>query len=268
MYRQIAEKEWPEVRKHISQSMTERVAPYLASISLKTPEGKVFLLGSGIYLELNGAPYLLTCEHIARNQGRNMSRLGHVLEDGANYLAFPHPFAGRLAPEDLAITQVHLEYWKSGTRLSLPIDQVALSHQPAENELLFMCGYPGERSYFSPFDSNLVAKVIPYSAPQVALPADRRFTDEFHFAIPYSTELAESLSVNQSPLPKAGGFSGAPVWDTRFVAGGCTTNWSAVNARLTGIAFWWDQKDGRLVCTRAEKVRQFISDFLREKPAG
>jgi hypothetical protein len=89
------------------------------------------------------------------------------------------------------------------------------------NELLMLCGYSGEASSFKGYPPpELQSSLVPYTARERALPAD--YDPAMHFALQYEMNLAESVDGIGKKLPKPGGFSGSPIWDTRFVAGGCS----------------------------------------------
>jgi hypothetical protein len=250
--------------RNVHSQMANHVRPYLASISASAGDGIGDALGSGVYLEVCDRPYLLTCEHVVRDHVQGVLRLGHVLRDGGEYYSLTRPIFMEAEPKDLALMPVSLELWASGDKSLLPVTRIATTHDVAQNELLFLCGYPGVRSRFSPWDATLYSKLIPFTARETELPMDKRFIREFHFALEYPIEKAESVEGNQPPLPSPPGLSGSPVWDTRFVSSGCAENWTPAHARLLGIIWFWDSADSCLVATKAEKVREFLLDELQE----
>jgi len=261
----VTKENWPSLLRNVHSQMANHARRYIAPISSSAGDGTGDAYGSGVYLELRGRPYLLTCEHVVRPHMQGVLRLGHVLKDGGDYYALTQGILVEPEPKDLALMPVSLELWANGDRCLLPVTRIAMTHDVATNELLFLCGYPGARSRFSPWDATLYSKLIPFTARETKLPTDKRFIPEFHFALDYPIERAESVEDNQPPLPSAPGFSGSPLWDTRFVASGCAESWTPAHARLLGIVWFWHGTDSCLVATRAEKVREFLLDKLGEE---
>jgi hypothetical protein len=137
----------------------------------------------------------------------------------------------------------------------------------AGHELLMLCGYPGEASYFSRFtgDAVLHSPAIPYTARETALP--RGFDAAIHFALKYEMEFSESADESKGKLSEPGGFSGAPIWDSGFVACKCSKDWTPAQARMIGIATRWIAEDSCVIATKAEKVREFLLAQVRNEVA-
>jgi hypothetical protein len=117
----VNSQDWKERVGHIHAEMAVHVQPFLASIS-KTDDGESGrACGTGVYLELQECPFLLTCEHVARWQGKNGYRLAHLLVPNGLYHAFSNPFlADRLV--DLALTHIASTIWSEGEKRSFQID--------------------------------------------------------------------------------------------------------------------------------------------------
>lgn len=126
-----------------------------------------------------------------------------------------------------------------------------------------LCGYPEAASSFSRFSGEPVldSRLTPYTARETALPGS--FDPGIHFALQYEMGLAEDVARGNAKLPDPPGFSGSPIWDTGFVASGCSKAWIPEQARITGIATRWIEEDSCIIGTKAGKIRKFLLENVR-----
>jgi len=123
-----------------------------------------------------------------------------------------------------------------------------------------VCGYPGERSYFTSLtdEPELLSPLIPYTARETALPAG--YDPAFHFALQYEMNRAEAADDSRKTLPAPPGFSGAAVWDTGFAASGHSEHWTPAQSRVVGIATEWVENKSCIIGIKAEILTAFLND--------
>ena len=133
---------------------------------------------------------LLTNKHVANTSGL----LGHKFYDAAPYFAINRQFQTEPYPTDLAVAQVDQDWGATDhSAMAFPEHRMAKLHAPVEGELLFMMGFAGQRSYYSPFNNVMVTNGTPYltqefnpnleSADTVRTITSQNFDSSYHFAI-------------------------------------------------------------------------------------
>lgn len=252
----FSREEWDAAVSRVVADMTDYLRPYRAAIYEDKQDHGVGW-GSGSYLRLRDRIVILTNEHVAvaREQGRI---LGHQFDGQEDIRAIvgnhvAHPF-----PLDLALLPVDMSAWAEDTNKSkgIEIDQILVGHDPVPTELLTFTGFAGENVSFH-FDT-LFAKGTCYTAREIAVPADERFSSRFHFALDYRPEAASSVS-GKDGLPLPPGLSGSTVWNTGFVAAKILgIQWTQELARVTGVIWGWPSEHACLIATRAEFLRSFL----------
>jgi hypothetical protein len=256
----ITAENWPEIVRRVHTAMAEHVGPYLASISRTHDNKSGKAHGSGIYVAMKKEPGLATCEHVVRTGYESGYRITHLPKDGGYYHAFNREWLAEPYPVDLALTYIDPAIWSEGDREALSRDRIAERGGIAANELLMLCGYPGEASSFKGYPPpELQSNLVPYTARATALPAD--FVPDMHFALQYEMNLAESVNGSGKKLPSPGGFSGSPIWDTRFVASGCSDDWTPAQARVIGMACRWLREESCIIGVKSEVLARFLSDL-------
>jgi hypothetical protein len=145
----------------ITDQMREHTFPYIASISREMEPKVGEHLGSGLYLALGKETYLLTNQHVACKIKQNS--LAHQLIDGENATRISNTVQAASAPYDLAVTRIDHSVWSQtkNQRRALPTERLATKHQPVDMDFLFLMGYSGEGSYFSPHFQTLVTNGTP-----------------------------------------------------------------------------------------------------------
>jgi hypothetical protein len=255
----ITPENWPGIVRRVHAEMAEHVRPYLASISKTNDNKSGQTHGSGIYLAMKKGPSLATCEHVVQQGYEGGYRIAHLPKAGGHYYAFNNEWSAVPDPVDLALIQIDPAIWSAGDRLALPLNRIAATHDIAPHELLMLCGHPGKAAYFTSFtdEPELLSPLIPYTARETALPAG--YDPAFHFALQYEMNLAEAADDSRKTLPSPKGFSGAPIWDTGFVAGGFSEHWAPAQARVIGMAAEWVENKSCIIGIKAEIVAGFLN---------
>lgn len=259
-------KDFERMALRVNDKMREHAFPFVAAVSRETGPAEGEHLGSGLYLRLYGQTYLLTNAHVARHI-QNGS-LGLQLASDQNAVRITNPIQAISAPFDLALTRIDQRIWSAATRQrdDLPAERLAAKHDPVDKEFLFILGYSGERTYFSPTFQTLSVQGTPYLTQESKTPPS--WLSPMHFAVPYLPDRAISMSPNAKGLPAPPGISGSPVWNTRFHEHVMQNQpWAVDDSQITGTVFGWDPASGHLLAVRIEHVRSFVLDALRKEAA-
>jgi hypothetical protein len=224
------------------------------------------LLASGTYLRLANKAYLLTNQHVAKTLETHP--LAHQLAEDEYAVRLSNPFQALSEPVDAAVSRIDdaVGSSKGNQKKALSVSCLAQRHETADGELLFIMGFSGERSHFSPSFGTIFSTGTPYLTQEAPLPEG--CLPELHFALRYSGTGARSLDGRNRGLPLPGGFSGSLVWNTRAVE--CLHSgrrWTPNEARTTGLVCLWDNASACLVATRIEHVRSFLLQAIRQEEA-
>jgi hypothetical protein len=236
----------------VNQAMADHVKAFVTPISKVLADDYGELVGTGSYIEILNAPYIITNEHVA--QVLNQCSIAHQFSGSDNVMRCLNPMVARTAPVDVAIARIEDRVWRSCDHRAalIPLGRFAARHSPVEGELLFMAGYSGTRSTF--LFNTLVSRGTPYLTQEIPISPDYGIP-EYHFAIHYLPDRAISPAQRPEGLPAPPGFSGSLVWNTRFVerkqAG---LDWNPGQADVTGLIWGWPSAGGCLVATKVEHL--------------
>lgn len=242
--------------------MSEHTAPFTSPIDGIVSHEYCEPCGTGSYLRLLGKVYLLTNDHVAqhiRNGG-----LSHQPREEDYAHRIIHPFMSMPSPVDSAISRVDDNSWDLATKAAIPANRIARSHDTARHELLFVQGYPGERSHWSALFNGRVSPAVPYLTQEAPLPAG--LDPKLYFALHYNPELARAVDDSHSHLPLPPGFSGSLVWSTNYFR--CQgENWQPDQAVATGLVAMWGQgvHSDIILAVRIEVVRMFLLQALQQE---
>lgn len=260
----FTEEEWNAAVPGVVAAMTDYLRPYRSAVfEHKGDHGQGW--GSGSYLRLGDRVFILTNQHVAcaREKGRGLAHQFDGQEDiravAGNHAEFPWPL-------DLAVLPVDMNAWADAANKSKPIgvEQIALGHDPVLTELLAFTGFAGQNVSFH-FDT-LFAKGTCYTAREIELPQDERFSSRYHFGLDYRPDRAESVN-SKDALPLPPGLSGSTVWNTGFVAARMAgVQWTPDFAKVTGVIWGWPSGHACLVATRAEFLRSFLLGAAADIP--
>ncbi|MDX7900127.1 hypothetical protein [Aeromonas media] len=265
----------------LEEQLGNLVSTYRTMISIiypndmRSPPGD--LHGTGSYFEVDGNIFLLTCEHV----GKFITDAELCASFNGSEAAFslPNTFSSLLYPADIAITAITKNTWESipHSARTIPYAHFAEKHDPIDNELMYVSGYPGELSRVWPamnpesVDDVDGAGIQYCTAISLICEINDVFDhvmnqdnpqplEDMHFLLPYTPEFATYMNDERDNiLPRAPGLSGSLVWNTRYReikrAGGI---WKPSDARVTGIIWGNSTKAGVLVATPVEYIRQLI----------
>lgn len=260
---------WDETCCGVVGRMCEHVAPFGTPIAVSsTNENSGQQWGTGSYLDLFGRKLLLSCEHVLAKQ--RVQPLAHKLGGCERFIRVATTGCEFAAPIDAAVRTVSRLAWEdlAGGSRAIPINRIAIIHAPAQNELLFVRGYPYAHSQFV-YDT-LRTDGASYVAREALLPGHSDVSARFHFALEYRRDAALQAFGDRG-LPDPYAMSGSLVWNTRFVETSLAGEvWSPSDAVVTGLLWSWPDEQ-RIVATRIEYVRSFLlacMDGLSAAPIG
>jgi hypothetical protein len=266
----IPEEEWTNKCAETAAQLRLQMMPFITPISRAHDDGGEHV-GTGGYVDFGSRRLLLTNKHVADNVGV----LAHKFYDSEQYFAINRSFQTEPHPTDLAIAEID-QAWDATdhSAMAFPKHRMATSHAPIKRELLFMMGFAGKRSYYSPFDNFLVTNGTPYLSQEfdpTLEPAEnartirsQSFDPRFHFALHWRPEMAVTLDQNRKEIPAdPHGFSGSLVWNTRRLEfDNKQADWTPGVARLTGIVWGWDTSDRLLFVTKIEHIITFLKTCI------
>jgi hypothetical protein len=247
----------------VGQAMRDHTGNFITPIcrAIEFTYGEVE--GSGTFVELHGATYIITNEHVAR--ARLSHPLAHFIGNGMRVARIVYPFQCLTWPTDAALARVDAKVLSGGTEVAIPSSRIYAVHRPVDGEIMFIHGFPGGQSHFSATYQGLLARTCPYATDIPPLPPG--YDLDLHFALSYPAHgNVKTFQRTPTTLPDPPGLSGTVVWDTRFVATG--GSWSPDKAVISGIVFGWNPGHQCLVATRIEIARIFLLQALREEAAS
>jgi hypothetical protein len=252
--------EWDEVCRETTQAMAAYVPQFMTPISheITDAEGRLEgeLDGTGSYLNIGNATFLLTNEHVAARLAQ--WRLCHMFNGSDQVFAVRGNFASVSQPVDAAIARVDMTN-EAAAAGAVPLSLYANSHQAIEGELLFIAGYPGQRSAF--WYGTLISPLTPYLTQEDV--EQSKVLDARHFAVPWLPDRARSVSSGSPGLSLPPGMSGSLVWNTRRVEFHQSDQpWSPQEARVTGLVFSWSTCKNWVYATKVEYLRSAFPKMI------
>lgn len=246
---------WKEMCSDTLERMKEHVESFITPIwkYKEVDEKDIELHGSGSYFENLNGKFIITNDHVAKyNQSYQLT---HSFKGSTNILNIRKPFISELPPVDVAISKVEEDTWEAHhcEGHAIPIIRFAIRHSPAVGELLFFAGFSGARSKV--LFENCFSRGTPFLTQECALPNSiMEANEDFHMAIPYPPELAESIDPSV-PLPDPHGFSGSLLWNTKHVE--CQRKgleWTPSMAEVTAIIWGWPSSEVCILATKVEHL--------------
>jgi len=260
----MCEEKLNEIHFEILEKMKEHVEPFISPIWKYEPENEedIWLHGSASYLESKGEKFIITNEHVAKE---NLSyRFTHSFKGSENMLNVRQPFLSVEFPVDVAISKIDEDVWNQycADGKAIPIERFSKKHDPVNGELLFFAGFSGKRAVV--FLEECQGRGTPFLTQECKLPDSVKEADEkFHIAIPYPTELVQTKDTS-IPLPDPHGFSGSLLWNTKFVESmQKEVDWDPSMAEVTAIVWGWPSNAVCIVATKIEHINleEMISDY-------
>lgn len=247
--------EWEEVYKRVTDLMNEHTRPFISPLSKET-NATVRHVGSGTYVAFDAGQAVITCQHVSREAPLNAGVFGST-----DVLAIKHPFTESTA-KDIAYARIDDAFWKATkhSAKSVPFARFAVRHDPRDrSELLFFRGFAGENSPygFGVLDglaSGYLTQQQPTDDPEI-------------FELPWEPAKTQLTGIPPRPdfrKDDPGGFSGALVWNTRFMeCAAAKIEWSPDLALVTGLIRRWDTKTKTLLALKIEHVNHWMGSKVR-----
>ena len=245
--------QWAAINAATSSQMLAHVAKFMAPISKALAEDHGVHHGTGSFCEFGGKKFILTNEHVAREQAT--VQLAYTQHGSEAVLKILKSFYSLGPPVDVAVSHIEDAIWHTHSKGAQPIpsSRFGLQHAPADGELLFLAGYSGERSVFG-YDQ-LNSRGTPYLTQECSYTGDG-FDPAYHFAIHYNPAGATRIDGKSGGLPKPDGLSGSLVWNTRVVEMLTSGQpWTPDAAYVTGIVWGWPTDSACLVATKVEQMQ-------------
>lgn len=228
------------------------------------------LIGSGTFIRLRGADYLLTAQHVAEElystnldgSHKYASGLCHSVGNNQRMMRVIYPWITWNAPHDLAVTRLDSVVLEGTDCLPLYAEQIALNTNDLNGrDVYFIHGFPGKNSRFTTFfDRGVMSRSLPYGG-WLQDSTWSEFDSAIHFAISFPPDdLIDERSESEN-LPDPGGLSGSVVWKTNKAGTG--TEWTPDMARIVGVVHRFDQNSRCLIVTRIEYVKGLLIHTLR-----
>lgn len=247
----------------VTDELRKMTSPFVAAIygSQDPIEGR--LVGSGSFFRTGEQVLLLSARHVAEEACQDYKIQSHSAGNGRPPVAIETPFitsAQRL--HDLAILPI------DSTKIDkciqpFEITELAETSNDLEGDILFVHGFAGEKSRFTAFMPGIYSESTPYGTV-LGTSTLSGFDPNIHFAIEYpQPEPQRDIQGREVYIPDPHGMSGSSIWQARRAK--YKGEWAIDRAKLVGIAHRWDQKNGSLVATRVEVVKDFLEPFLAKE---
>ena len=235
--------------------------PSLAAIygSRNTEKGE--LVGSGTFLNLHGNPYLLTAAHIALISEKYIG-LAHSRSNGFTPSYLTHPYQILDEHLDICLVRIEASTLRETAITPLNASKIAKTSSNINNDILFVHGYPGQRSKFFTFANGVASKTLPYGTVIGRSVCDW-FDERVHFALEYPADNLIDETSSPTTLVIPSGLSGSAVWKTNQHT--LSNTWKPDAAEIVGLVHHWDQTAQSLIATRIEVIRDFMIRCLRKE---
>jgi len=244
-----------QVAQAVLAQMSAYTSRFIAVVARKISDTEGDFVGSGTFMVFGGQAFLVTADHVVKKADPDST--GKVVfsnGNGALYQSVNTRFCADDAL-DIAIAPVRLTRPPPSMCQAVPSTMIA-SHAGQLGDLLFVHGFPAERSRFTVFGPAIVSRTLPFgSSKQKTEWPD--FDPEKHFALGFDPKHSICPSDMTFSLPNAHGMSGSAVWDTRKRERG--ERWQPSDARVIGVLHRWDQDARCLIGTRIEYIHGFVA---------
>jgi hypothetical protein len=217
------------------------------------------LEGSGTLIEIRNNIYILTANHVLEDFTGNTFAI--FRSQGSSPFKLSNPVQCIEQPIDLAISRVDSSYLEGSLKRPIKINKFAKEIGDLEGDILFIHGFPGEKSRYHAFLKGVLSESVPYTTH---LLETEDYDHNIHFAIAYDGEGAIDELDRPAVLPDPHGYSGSLVWVAR-VRDRKFTEWEPGDAEIVGIAHTWYKN--MLICTRVEEIRKFLKQAIHKEMA-
>ena len=254
---QVIEKMWRDTCSQVVDRMNEYVRPFVVPLSHET-ESEVRLIGTGTFVLGTNGTAIATCEHVARKAPLNFRPNGREAVCG-----YRGDWSVHLEPVDAAWTTASLAKPTLPAKAVQP-HQIALQHNLSQpEELLFFYGYSGENSTFV-FENHItngsgyLTQQNRDAQPELGVVELLWPNGEEAWSEGTTEEARRNMRFSDPS-----GFSGALVWNTRFIETGADLDrWTPDQAVVTALLKRFVPEDGVLLATPIEAIRSVVGSFV------
>ena len=248
----------------ICDAMRAHTADGLAAVYGVISEQKGHLVGSGTFIRLNGATYLLTAAHVAAQMAAHET-LAHSSTYAAKPEVIRNPLICQEHPLDVALVRIANDVVAKHDLKPWPVGMLANTADHSERDILFVHGYPGERSGWLPImNGGVGSESLPFGGSD-ASSSWMDFDDKLHVTITYPPDGWFDRNGKPIKMPEPEGLSGSALWQT--YRRDISKDWSASVSRIIGVIHRYDPVSNSLVATRIEAVRDFALMVIRREAA-
>jgi hypothetical protein len=251
--------EWAALCSRVCDAMKEHTRPFITPLSRETSE-KVWLEGTGTFVEVYEHRMLLTCEHVSCGEPLN-----HAYYGSEDTYQVVHPYVDSKSL-DIAFVSLDDAVWNASEHLAktIPFERFAHEHRTVDRaELLFIHGFAGENSKYGFETLNSDATAYLVQQKEDAAANDKIFELFWEPQETSFTETTPSAERTQFRFQNSGGLSGSLVWNTRFcekLSDGST--WSPEDAVVTGLLRRWDTATKTLLALKVEHLRTWLQERI------
>ena len=205
----------------INIKMANYVGRYITPISLEIDASSGDLVGTGNYIKLGNSTYILTNEHVARVMLKGS--LAHLPIPLENFHRIINPFMALHYPSDIAISRLNRLGQEMFSKSIISNHQIAQKWVSTRENLYFIMGFPGSKSYMSVIGNTLFTPATPFLTQEAPIPQSDIPHGEFTLHYPEYERLKKTNGREEAlPVPK--GMSGSLVW---HVGNPLSDDWSA-----------------------------------------
>lgn len=264
---ELTDDEKRQIWLRVLGEMKHHTKPAMAAVYGVEREDHGLLVGSGIFVRILGATHLLTASHVLETASR-FEFLAHSNDYGTKPVPIRFPFRLQPYPLDLGFTLIDEAAVAPGAIVPWPVEALADNADHLEGDILFIHGYPGERSTWLPIvNGGVKAESLPLGT--VVRNGETGWADFnpiLHFAVEYWPEgwFDERGRTLARPNPHC--LSGSAVWRAN-IRGRSHTEWKATDARIVGVLHRYNPEHDSLIATRTEHVRDFVLRMIRREYA-
>jgi hypothetical protein len=235
------------LRAHVGRS----ICRVIGCIDDETGE----MLGSGTVVDVRGTTYLLTANHVVRQQfdlhpsgERRYTGLAHDTGLNGPVFRIVNPVHGYGGLRDVAVVRLINEDFASTPVIPVSLLSIPKRCPDLQDEILFVLGFPGKKSRYVRAWKGIVSESFPWVATEE--PSACSWFDRcMHVAIGYPAKGLDETG-REVDMPDPQGLSGSGLWKTNVSARGKL--WTPEDAEMVGVVTDWDQGSQTLIATRIE----------------
>lgn len=239
----------------IAEGLHAETATFITALIDVPPDGSSEaprLIGTGWFLEDNAHGRIVTARHVV-TEARDAARIGFSRDNGAVCVRPAGDWVLAAQTDDLAFATLWTGALNNHPKSILSQARLAQSSAGIENDVLFVHGFPGRRSFA--MASGVMLKSHGLATAIFPHPVESDFSPRFLIA--YSTDGVHKSDGSPGDCPEPRGMSGSPVWRANWT--GNLSTWNPSMATVVGVAVEWSQEYPVLLVEPIERLRAFLS---------